>query len=60
MLVQLGRDLDRDGVALLVARDIGQVRDVLDRADQADRAAGRIFPTVDDAVAAARDDRPAT
>ena len=55
MLVQLARDLDRDGVTLLVARDIGQVRDVLDRTDE---TAGRIFPTVEDAVAAARADRP--
>ena len=56
MLVQLAGELDRNGVTLLVARDIGQVRDVLDRTDE---AIGRIYPTVDDAVAAAHADRPA-
>ena len=51
MLAQLARDLDRAGATLLVAHDIGQVRDVLDRTE---RAATRLFGTVDDAVAAAR------
>jgi SulP family sulfate permease len=55
MLAQLRRDLDRAGVRLFVARDIGQVRDVLDRAEG---GAGRIFPTVDAAVAAAHANRP--
>jgi high affinity sulfate transporter 1 len=55
MLAQLGRELDRAGVALYVAHDIGQVRDVLDRAEE---SAGRIFPTVDAAVAAAYAQRP--
>lgn len=51
MLAQPARDLDRAGATLLVAHDIGQVRDVLDRTE---RAATRLFGTVDDAVAAAR------
>jgi sulfate permease, SulP family len=55
MLAQLDRDLRRDGVLLFVARDIGQVRDVLDRTEE---AAGRIFPTVDEAVNAARRQEP--
>jgi MFS superfamily sulfate permease-like transporter len=55
MLSQLSREFDRAGVKLLVAHDIGQVRDVLDRTDD---PAERIFPTVDAAVAAAHADRP--
>ena len=34
---------------LLLARDVGQVRDVLRRAGAEDRAAA-VFPTVEDAV----------
>ena len=49
---QLRGDLDRDGVKLLVARDIGQVRDVLRRAGAEDEAA--VFPSVEDAVSRAR------
>jgi len=37
-----------DGVRLVLARDIGQVRDVLRRAGSDDDAT--VFPTVDDAV----------
>ena len=48
-LAQLRDDLERDGVQLLLARDIGQVRDVLHRAGAEDEAAG-VFPTVEDAV----------
>ena len=51
MLAQLRGDLDRDGVRLLVARDIGQVRDVLRRAGAEDAAA--VFPSVEAAVEAA-------
>jgi len=49
MLHRLREDLQRDGVALLVARDTGQVRDVLRREDEA-----RVFPSVEDAVTQAR------
>jgi len=52
MLEQLRGDLDRDGVRLLVARDIGQVRDVLRRAGGEDEAV--VFPSVEDAVRRAR------
>jgi hypothetical protein len=51
MLVELSRDLDKDGVALLLARDIGQVRDILRRAG-ADDTLTRLYPTVDAALAA--------
>jgi sulfate permease, SulP family len=44
MLVQLRDELDRDGVRLLVARDIGQVRDVLGRAGDDEQ---RLFPSVE-------------
>ena len=50
MLGELERDLSRGGVRLLVARDVGQVRDVLRQAEP-DGPAG--YPTVDEAVAAA-------
>jgi sulfate permease, SulP family len=52
MLSQLRGDLDRAGVRLLVARDIGQVRDVLRRAGAEDDAV--VFPSVEDAVSRAR------
>jgi sulfate permease, SulP family len=51
MLVELSRDLDKDGVKLLLARDIGQVRDILRRAG-ADDTLAQLYPTVDAAVAA--------
>jgi SulP family sulfate permease len=49
-LDELTEDLQRDGVALLLARDVGQVRDVL-RTAAADEALTRIFPSVRAAVA---------
>ena len=52
MLVELSEDLERDGVRLYVAREIGQVRDVLRSADDAKHLA-RVFPTVAEAVQAA-------
>jgi MFS superfamily sulfate permease-like transporter len=52
MLAQLARDLDRDGVALFVARDIGQVRDVIDT-ESTEPVLNNIYPTVDAAVHAA-------
>jgi anti-anti-sigma factor len=51
MLVQLTGDLRRSGVELVIARDVGQVRDVLRRAE-AGAALPRAYPTVQDAVAA--------
>jgi SulP family sulfate permease len=49
MLRELGDDLERRGVALAVARDIGQVRDVLQRAD-AGAVVMTVHPTIQDAV----------
>jgi MFS superfamily sulfate permease-like transporter len=54
MLAQLARDLDRDGIALFVARDIGQVRDVI-RTESTDQVVNNIYPTVDAAVSVARE-----
>ena len=47
-LLQLRDDLARDGVQFVLARDIGQVRDVLRRAGIDDEAL--LFRTVEDAV----------
>jgi sulfate permease, SulP family len=49
MLEELAADLQRDGVALVIARDIGQVRDVLRRA-RADAPLMQVHPTIQDAV----------
>jgi sulfate permease, SulP family len=49
MLRELVEDLQRDGVALVIARDIGQVRDVLRRADAGD-ALVEVHPSIQDAV----------
>jgi MFS superfamily sulfate permease-like transporter len=51
MLRQLAGRLHREGITLAVARDIGQVRDVLDRTHSTDRVLA--FPTIDAAVASA-------
>jgi len=48
MLRALSEDLERRGVRLLIARDIGQVRDVLGGETQ------RVYPTVEAAVTQAR------
>ena len=53
MLEELAADLARDGKRLLLARDIGDVRDVLRRAAP-DSALGEVYPSVDAAVEAAR------
>ena len=53
MLEQLDRDLERDGVGLFLARDIGQVRDVMRHATD-DPALARFYPTVQAAVDAAQ------
>ena len=52
MLRQLRDDLQRRHVRLLLARDIGQVRDVLRQAGTED--AGAVFPSVEEAVRRAR------
>jgi SulP family sulfate permease len=52
MLEELAEDLRRDGVALVIARDIGQVRDVLRRAG-ADAPLVEVHRTIKDAVDAA-------
>lgn len=51
MLVQLTGDLRRSGGELVIARDIGQVRDVLRRADT-EAALPPAYPSVQAAVAA--------
>lgn len=52
MLAELAQDLDRRGITLLFARDVGQVRDVVRSTE--DRLATRIFATIDQAVDAAK------
>lgn len=54
MLQHLRTDLDRDGVRLVIARDVGQVRDVLAR----EGGPTPSYPTLDEAVASVLD-RPA-
>jgi high affinity sulfate transporter 1 len=54
MLGELDDELTRAGRRLLIAREVGQVRDVLRHAG-AERLAARIHPSVDDAVCAAPD-----
>jgi SulP family sulfate permease len=49
MLVQLTADLRRQGVELVIARDIGQVRDILRRAE-GEAALPRAYPSVQAAV----------
>jgi SulP family sulfate permease len=51
MLIQLAGDLRRSGVELVIARDVGQVRDVLRRAET-EATLPRAYPTVRDAVQA--------
>jgi sulfate permease, SulP family len=52
MLAGLAEDLERIGVELVLARDIGPVRDVLRRADV---EVERVYPTVAEAVDAVRE-----
>ena len=54
MLSQLAHDLDRRRVTLMIARDIGQVRDVVHKASP-DPSTHHIYATVDDAIIAARE-----
>jgi hypothetical protein len=53
MLLALAGDLDREGVRLVVAGDVGRVRDILRRAGDGDGQA-RSCPTVEAAVDALR------
>ena len=54
MLAELARELERRGIGFSVARDLGQVRDVLRHSDAADLATA-FQPSVDAAVAALRE-----
>jgi high affinity sulfate transporter 1 len=56
MLDELAQTLEQQGVTLRLARDVGQVRDVLRRGG-AGPALLKLHPTVRDAVATAREDR---
>ena len=58
MLTDLADDLDRRGVRLVLAHDIGQVRDLIRRAE-GEEALRRVYPTVQDAVDAVRHSRDA-
>jgi high affinity sulfate transporter 1 len=59
MLDRLRDDLSHQGIALLVAREVGQVRDVLRRSrPEDDTSAQHVFPTVEEAVEAATKIRP--
>jgi SulP family sulfate permease len=53
MLEAVAEDLKRDGIQLLLARDVGQVRDILSRQEAAHPIAIRTYPTVQAAVTAA-------
>jgi high affinity sulfate transporter 1 len=53
MLAELQRDLERADVTLVLARDIGQVRDVLRTASE-DGAGPAAYPTIQEAVDALR------
>jgi MFS superfamily sulfate permease-like transporter len=54
MLTQLRDEQASQGVTLLLARDVGQVRDVLRQSDTTDDAGSRrVFATVEEAVGAA-------
>jgi len=48
MLIELGRDLQRQGKRLVLARQVGQVRDIL--AKEGGPAAIEIYPSVRAAV----------
>jgi len=52
MLQELTHDLERTGITLMLAHEVGQVRDVLHQVDRSG-AAGQVYPTVRQAVAAA-------
>jgi MFS superfamily sulfate permease-like transporter len=53
MLETLAEDLERDGIQFILARDVGQVHDILRRQESDQPIAIRTYPTVDAAVTAA-------
>ena len=55
MLVQLRQDLRRLGTELVMADNVGQVRDILEVAEPRDEPP--IFVTIDDAIASAAESR---
>jgi sulfate permease, SulP family len=57
MLTALHQELEGRGVQMLIARDVGQVRDVLDHSDAANLSA-YLYPTVRDALANVDDEQP--
>jgi SulP family sulfate permease len=59
VLDQVARDLSKAGILLLLAGDLGQVRDVL-RGSEGAASAIKLYPTVQDAVDAASHDTAAT
>jgi high affinity sulfate transporter 1 len=52
MLLRLREDLAARGIALVMARGVGQVRDVLERSAGSDELLPGVYPTVSEAVAA--------
>ena len=48
MLAEVSEELERSGVKLLIARDVGQVRDVVRSAGEGPSL--RLFPTVQAAI----------
>ena len=58
MLETLAEDLEHDGIQLVLARDVGQVRDVLGREETGQAIEIHTYPTVEAAVTAL-DSRPA-
>jgi sulfate permease, SulP family len=57
MLVQLASDLEHRNVELMLARDVGQVRDLLEKAG-ASALLDHLYPTVEAAVLAFTNERP--
>jgi sulfate permease, SulP family len=53
MFAAVAEGLDRDRIQFLLARDVGQVRDIVNRADRGARIAIHPKPTVQDAASAA-------
>ena len=49
MLAEVADELERDGIGFVMARDVGQVRDILREADETDRP--RMATTIPEAVA---------
>jgi MFS superfamily sulfate permease-like transporter len=60
MLLRLREDLAARGVAVVMARGVGQVRDVLERSAESEELLPGVYPTVSDAVAALQAAGPTT